>query len=138
MTVLVGNTALTVPETFFQLLHALDIFFCEAYFFPTSDRAMVVVMCVHCACRRVEVRLAETMTRIAIRLQTAKAAAAAPAAQPAPVRAATPVQPAPAARQGGEEESLFAELLALDDAASKDRQACKICVVCIPGSSVHA
>ena len=62
MTVLVGNTALTVPETFFQLLHALDIFFCEAYFFPTSDRAMAVVMCVHCACRRVEVRLAETMT----------------------------------------------------------------------------
>ena len=138
MTVLVDNTALTVPETFFQLLHALDIFFCEAYFFPTSDRAMVVVMCVHCACRRVEVRLAETMTRIAIRLQTAKAAAAAPAAQPAPVRAATPVQPAPAARQGGEGESLLAELFALDDAASKDRQTRKICVVCIPGSSVHA
>ena len=64
---------------------------------------------------------------MAIRLQTAKAAAAAPAAQPArPVQAATPVQPAPAARQGGEEESLFAELLALDDAASKDRQARKI------------
>ena len=136
MTVLVDNTALTVPETFFQLLHALDIFFCEAYFFPTSDRAMVVVMCVHCACRRVEVRLAETMT-LHKRLQTAKAAAAAPAAQPAPVRAATPVQPALAARQGGEGESLFAELLALDDAASKDRQARKICVVCIPGSSVH-
>ena len=125
MTVLVGNTALTVPETFFQLLHAFDIFFCEAYFFPTSDRAMVVVMCVHCACRRVEVRLAETMT-LHKRLQTAKAAAAAPAAQPAPVRAATPVQPAPAARQGGKGESLFAELLALDDAASKDRQARKI------------
>ena len=138
MTVLVDNTALTVPETFFQLLHAFDIFFCEAYFFPTSDRAMVVVMCVHCACRRVEVRLAETMT-LHKRLQTAKAAAAAPAAQPAqPVQAATPVQPAPAARQGGEGESLFAELLALDDAASKDRQARKICVVCIPGSSVHA
>ena len=126
MTVLVDNTALTVPETFFQLLHALDIFFCEAYFFPTSDRAMVVVMCVHCACRRVEVRLAETMA-LHKRLQTAKAAAAAPAAQPAqPVQAATPVQPAPAARQGGEGESLFAELLALDDAASKDRQARKI------------
>ena len=60
---------------------------------------------------------------MAIRLQTAKAAAAAPPVQPAqPVQAATPAQPAPAARQGGEGESLFAELLALDDAASKDRQ----------------
>ena len=67
---------------------------------------------------------------MAMRLQTAKAAAAAaPPVQPArPVQAATPAQPVPAARQGGEGESLFAELLALDDAASKDSQASKICV----------
>ena len=75
---------------------------------------------------------------MATRLQTAKAAAAAPPVQPAqPVQAATPAQPAPAARQGGEGESLFAELLALDDAASKDRQAPKIYVACVLCSSVH-
>ena len=75
---------------------------------------------------------------MAIRLQIAKAAAAAPPVQPArPVQAATPAQPAPAARQGGEGESLFAELLALDDAASKDRQAPKIYVACVLCSSVH-
>ena len=76
---------------------------------------------------------------MAIRLQIAKAAAAAPPVQPArPVQAATPAQQAPAARQGGEGESpLFAELLALDDAASKDSQAPKIYVACVLCTSVH-
>eukprot|EP00435_Cladocopium_sp_Y103_P058623 s7_g20.t1 len=72
-------------------------------------------------------------------LRLAKAAAAAPPVQPArPMQAATPVQPAPAARQGGEGESLFAELLALDDAASKDRQEHKICVACVLDCSAAA